>query len=390
MPVSSLYNLRRWRPSGAPPDPTILRLSDGTFTRSTSGSYCSGATNIIRWQPSNTLRYEDRGDGYGSIALFEGSRTNSALYSENMAIGNWTNANATKFAETVITPQGDTRELSSLSGNTTNARLQQTLAAAQHISASVTVFMRTSGTISAPMNIRIGISRKDTTLDLSENLPITQNWKRLEHTTTVHTGSSNVLFYPSYHSSSTGGPSEWIPFMAQTEWNTGFPSSYISSSNTTATRGADLLSFASGTYPLAMIGSGSIQFDIYPYFASSEIGTNTDQVEYNIFGVDNGTNSLRFIYTAPNLYRLQLVSTSSRLLQDVEFSRHQKLTITLTANGTNTAWVSASLAGFTNGNGDYLLSSPTTLPQETLCIGSRSTGGTGPFFGRISNFRNPS
>lgn len=366
---------------GPGPDPepaALLHLASGTFTRSTSGSYYDGNMHTISWAPPNVLRYEDRGDGHGRLALLEGSRTNQAASSENLV------------ATLGYTAQGyfsspDNRLVGTLfTGSDINTRIERTItktAWSVNTSGSISVFVKHSGSGDVPFNLSL------TSPDSSQVFSVftaSSNWNRFDATFLSISGAANNT--AAIYGSRDGVDREYGVFGLQVETNALFPSSYISTSNGSVTRASDMLMFQTGTFPPNMYGSGSLEVDVYPDFSSDDV-INGNTV-HAIFGF-NTNNLIRFEKNA-NTCRLRIIDGAiTRLNQIVEFDRYQKITIKLFADNTNTSWVTASLAGFSNGNGNIALT-PTewgdVAATSPLYIGNVA-GFANAFFGRISNIR---
>lgn len=370
----------------------LLDLTTGTFTRSSSGSYFNGSTSSIAWANPDVLRFEDRGDGYGAVALFEGSRTNVSAYSEDIGNANWSKVNAgiSGAQNSLVAPDGGmTAEY--LTASNTNGR------------ASITITQAVwgndiTGSISSWVYFPPGKTGTDLELNIThQDKTPTQNaygltgsagiWKRFDFTKSSASGSGTGQIIGTGKVTGITTANTWSAWGQQIEVDADFPTSYISTSNGSATRAVDVLTFASGTYPPNLIGSGSLEFDIYPYATSVEAGNSPAQA---LFGFD--TNNYVRISNIANIPRVMVIDGANiRLNQVVSWAnRHQKLTFRLISNSTNTQWISASLSGFTSGDGTYALTVPVDYTDRIsvlpLQIGNVA-GNNVPFFGRISNFR---
>jgi hypothetical protein len=90
---------------------SLLPLSSLAFTRSSEGGRLisaptDGSTAFLAWEAADVLRYENRGDGAGPLALFERSNTNYLFYSRDLTNANWTPASYTKTANAGPGPDG--------------------------------------------------------------------------------------------------------------------------------------------------------------------------------------------------------------------------------------------------------------------------------------------
>lgn len=86
----------------------LLDFASGAFVRASEASYHNGSTSSIAWAASGELRWEDRGDGAGAMALIEESRTNRQTYSEDLSQAQWTARSGTEASSATTTPDGDT------------------------------------------------------------------------------------------------------------------------------------------------------------------------------------------------------------------------------------------------------------------------------------------
>lgn len=374
------YNMRKRRfivqaPGGVV---DILNLTSGSFTRTTSGSYYNGTTSSIAWSVPNVLRFENRGDGYGSLALLEGSRTNQVLQPFDLSNGTWTKVSTTATGSLATSPDGGSNASLLNFTNVALARATRTYSGvANNISASLTVFIKSSG--SSATDFRFAPITK-ANARISSSITATPDWNRVEFTYNNASGTAAQTVTPDLVNGDSALARSAFYYGVQWEHNVSFPSSFISGGNAASTRGADILSFSSGTYPLAIVGSGNVYVDLYPYFASTEISSSGHTVW--------GTDDLNFVSFSSSASVAQVNLTSngvSVFTQSVSFSRHQKLTLGFISN--NISWHSASISGFTTGNGSFRINTPSSFPTGTIYIGATSSS-LSSFFGRFSNFRN--
>lgn len=358
----------------------LLPLKAGTITRTTSGSLHNGSTASLAWADPNVLRYEDRNDGNGAIALFEGSRTNQILQSQNLG-ASWAFDSAVVGSDAFLSPEGELNAYW-ISASASPARTRQTFDLTKwdaDTTGSLSAFVKVPATSLA---LGLNIRARDA-VDTTGIISASSEWRRFDYSLSNRSGSVSTL--PGMRT--TDANEIWAQWGYQVEVGAQFPSSYIKTTTPAATRGADTLTFASGTYPVNLIGSGSLEVDVYPDFSSDDVINGGGG--YTIFGI-NTNNLLRFEKSTTTC-RLRLIDAAkTRLFANVTFSRQQKMTIRLLANAENTAWISASLSGFTTGDGDYALVSPVdwtdVYAANPLYIGNVA-GMNNAFYGRISDIR---
>jgi hypothetical protein len=239
----------------------LLALSDGTFTRSSSGSFYNGSTSSIAMVGPDILRMEDRGDGYGSQALIEGSRTNVAIQSEDFGDAAWAKSVCSVTASMFLSPNASPAFVTNFGANASARLVQSSLAgwtADHHVSGVLSCFLRSSGSSDAA---RLSDITKANTRLASPEFSLSQNWGRFDFATTNQSGATNanaeVLNRTGNVTASVG------TWGFQLEVSASFPSSYISTSNGSATRAADVLTFSS--YPDAIRTIG-FEIDFWPSF----------------------------------------------------------------------------------------------------------------------------
>lgn len=228
----------------------------GTFTRSTEGSYLTGAPTdgsaaFLAWAGVNARRIENRGDGLGAMLLMEGSRTNLVLRSRAIDDAAWTAGSA---VVTTADQNGgpDAAGLADRS-NVSSAgisRYQPALSGVGTFAGSLWV-RGTSGAVSHQMAV----------FDATFNpaiLAATTTWGRNSRVATTAT-ALGLLPVEARDRTAQGGQvataQDVITDLHQLEAGF-FPSSAIRTLGTTVTRGADVLSYAVGQYPASFLTRG--------------------------------------------------------------------------------------------------------------------------------------
>jgi hypothetical protein len=378
-----LYHLRKRKfPEGSASDPVLLYLVSGTFTRTTSGSYHNGSTSSIAWAVPNVLRYEDRGDGYGELALLEGARTNVFNFSRNPSSINNRTATAAVTASFAVSPDG------LMSG--TRYQLTGTQFADN------SALTKTSGVLYAhSLFVRSGEATTNFQLLVSnENIAFTSTidttWRRADVVRAASaTSNGGLVPIDARNWASVGGQAaqsiDAVIDMMQVEVGS-FPSSFIQTTSATdVARGSDTLSFPSGTYS-PEIHTNGFEVKIYPEASSNELIAGS-QTTYGITSFDSSIGFLAFLVTAGTNIRIRYfepVFGQRVVSSDLIFNRHQEISIGFYPNsGSGTPRIVVS--GASSGNGNYSGSALALSSTGTLYIGN--TYGTSNYlFGRISNF----
>lgn len=345
----------------------LLPLSAGTFSRSSSATYMTGAASLAT-ALSNALRFEDRGDGNGPLVLLEGARTN--LF-DHRRPNNFSNKNAV-----VINALAGTSLL--------DGRTQDTV----------------DFGLSAPNHQIFDITGRTTVLNnfythalwIKKVSGSNSNTLLLAQTNTQGAGFDISFTFNDtawHYLSATGdyGAARAIGQLARDNtvetktliWDAHqfeqrkFPSSYVDVSGSSASAVADVLTFASGAYPSRLV-SGRWKFHWYPYFANDEVDSDVVLLSFG-----GASDELRYVSSTDKL-EVFTSGVSRGASSALTFSRHQKITITLD-------WPARkmTIAGATTGDGDTTLTSTDEWPDNvTLRIGGRQ-GSAQEAFGRYSD-----
>lgn len=353
---------------------TLATFANGTFSRSSNGTYLTSATTVAE-ASTNVLRLEDRGDGNGSVPLFEGARTNLAVYSSSL--GSWTAGPATN--------SGTTNYGTSPLGTTTAARLVKSATGSFGPYSGANIGGTKAGTLSVWMTNNGGGTATRLRFSFASGiaLPITipSAWSRFStYTTFTGAASDFISFDHRANIPNTGDPVintavDALVWGVQLEAVVTFPSSaIINNSGASATRSADTLTLTTAQYNAAMLDR-PWRFDVYPYFSSTDHQDGETYWLYSFGGANDGiyiTKSGGNATVAVVTGGVVRVSSST-----ITWSRHQKLTVTVTP-----AAGQVTIAGATTGNGTQT-GTAYTFPSSTLRVGGILSG-TGEAFCRIS------
>lgn len=375
-PTTSLQRLARVRglTSGGAAPALLNPLSGGTFTRSTEASYLTSPSTIA-WAAVDERRNE-----FGSL-LYEGSRTNLLLRSEEFGDAAWTASSLTVTANTDTAPDGDVDADSLAFTASASASISQPFAStpADAATAVCTVWLRAA----APQTVRLRLRQKDgATFGSDVSCSVTTTWQRFELKQAVGSGASApALFIQNHTDAAARTISAWGAQVECSAATIQFPSSYIRTAGTTVTRAADALTYADGQYNAALLTSG-FRVMYMPLGSSAEL--TTAAVSQTLLGFGGGnTETVIVSFTGANA-QVYLQKGGDRLLTNASWSRLQALSLTVrpTAN-------SAVLSGYSTGDGTYAAGGAFSFSTGTMRIGARVVAGDINFFGRIGSLVSP-
>lgn len=264
---------------------SLLSFASGTFSRGTEASYLVRA-DAVAWDSASptTPRLEDRGDGFGAIALFEGQRQNLLLRSEEFDSASWTKVTDTITANDVTAPDGDSN--ADAHGFTTagTARAEQTFTVSDNIRVTLSVWARAA----AAQTFRLGVTKKDSNTDFQASLVLTTRWARyVQAAVDILSGATTPNGRLQNHNDSVARTI--FAWGAQVE-PARFASSYIRTTSTAVTRNADVLIFSSG--PPTAIQASAWRFDFWPYWGSADLASGDTLVLFSFGGSGSAANHL--------------------------------------------------------------------------------------------------
>lgn len=366
---------------GAAPAPWSIDLtSAGTFTRASEGSYrtgteTDGSSAFIAWATANVLRSENRGDGAGGLLLYEGSRTNYVLRSEEWDnTGVWTIAANRSLAGDVATaPDGASDADSVTWTSTSGASLtgQDVGAFADNAIMSFSAYARRNA--GTDQDYRFEIRRKNGTF-ASASFTAGSVWTRAELTTDILTGASSQQMR--FRNSATSGIRSYYVWGAQLEDSTArFSSSYIRTTTASATRAAD-----THTLTPAQVASGLLTTDgrfaqFAPYYGNTEL-VSGDQ--HWLWSIDGSSNGVRVRHNGTDV-RIEAVESGSVRAQSqaLSFSKHALL-------GAVVWKPSSGLLSVGGVDGPSGTAWTWGAPSSGLRVGG-IYGGAGELYGRVSS-----
>lgn len=297
---------------GAPSPPgALLVFSEGQFNRQSLANrlatYHTDAVTLAT-VPGNVLRYEDRGDGFGPLALFEQRRTVINGRSD-MAVS-WTGQNGAVLTPSAATsPLGPNTAASIAFGTLTNSQVFQTLTPANvpaGVLAMHTVWARgPSGTEA----FRWSYTDKDNILQLSADVPVTAAWNR--YGILVGTGAGASVPVVRLRTRSVGVPQTIETVGYQMEVSN-YPTSLMyTSTGQLGTVNEDSIIYLAAQVPL-QLRQGRWSTGLYPDYGSADLVSGNEFFAYSM-GPGDGTanlNGLRIRHTGVDV-RLEAVVADS-------------------------------------------------------------------------------
>lgn len=342
----------------------LVRWSDGTFTRTSEASYYTqppggAGSTFIAWASSNVLRY-DAIDG-APLALFEGSQTNLCNYSEDLNQASWTKTGATISGTTATAPDGDADcNTVSFTASASDSVMRTVSGTADNTSYVTTVFARR---ISGSGNVRLRVLKRDGVASVSADLPISTTWTRLEYTVNWGTGATTPEVGIINDVAGTAQDVEVWGFDVKSAATVGsFASSYIRTTVGSATRNADVLTYASLPQVMA---TGRWRAEIRPQRASTETVNPSGQV--SMFHLASAAEN--FVGLTTTSASAFTAGVSQFTKGSLVYSRHQSIVITPDCSA-----FTMTVAGATSGNGTGAVGTNPGYGTTYLRIGSSFSG----------------
>lgn len=236
-------NARIWEPYELPAVTWTKQLdfvAGGTYTRALEASYFTAPANttgsFLAWAAANTIR-EDKRDGVSGLYLFEPSRINNCLWSEDFTNAAWVKTGATISGTTATAPDGDA-DCNTISFTGAGQDVTQAIAGtidATTFASSIWV-RKTSGS----GNVRLRTIDRAGLSTTTADLPISTTWTRLEQVLSWGTGASAPSFGIVNDAAGTTQDVEvWGAQVERTTGNNSIPTSNIRTTTAAVTRNID-------------------------------------------------------------------------------------------------------------------------------------------------------
>lgn len=347
----------------------LVSFAGGTFTRTSEGSYYTRAPDgvgvpFISWAASNQLRY-DAIDG-DPLALFEGSQTNLCFWSEDLNQASWVKTGASISGTTAAAPDGANDCCTvAFTASASDMVMRPVAGTANATTYMTTVFARrTTGS----GNIRLRVLDRNGAAQVSGDIAIDTNWKRIEYAVSWGTGVATPEVGVINGSGGTAQDVELWGFDVKSGATIGaFPTSYIRTTGASATRGADVLTYAS--MPLRMATS-RWKFAYRPLYSNTETLTIAA-----IYGMDSAADSSIATSAGNAIAYAAGVSKFSRT--PITYARNQPMTITPDCGA-----LTMTVAGAATGDGTGAVGTTPAYATTYLRVGAIFSGAR-PTFARI-------
>jgi hypothetical protein len=258
-----------------------INLAKGTFARTGQGSYLTGAptdgaTAFMALAATDVRRTEDRGDGAGRLVLLERASTGTVADSANAAGSGWSGT-ATQVANSTAAPDGTTTADTIENVGTTFDQCRRYTSgptASQQFAMSAWIKQKIGS--AASIQVRNGAG-------VATNVTPTSVWQRA-----INAGVSDGFAECFNCLNGQGGTGldvdehYWWGIQAETGR---YPTSYIPTAGSSASRGADVLTFAS--LPAWFFRRG--RFKKYaPIFANTDLASGDVRWLFTVADVNNG------------------------------------------------------------------------------------------------------
>jgi hypothetical protein len=347
----------------------LLTFAGGTFTRTSEGSYYTRPADgpgvpFIAWAASNELRY-DLIDST-PLALFEGSQTNLCFYSEDLNQASWIKTGASISGTTAAAPDGASDCCTvAFTASASDMVMRPVAGTSDATTYMTTVFARrTTGS----GNIRLRVLDRSGAAQVSSDIAIDTNWKRIEYAVSWGTGVATPEVGVINGSGGTAQDVEVWGFDVKSGATIGaFPTSYIRTTGASATRSADVLTYAS--MPLRMATS-RWRFAYRPLYSSTETLTIAA-----IYGMDSAADSS--IATSGTSVIAYAAGVSKFSRTPITYARNQAMTLTPDCGA-----FTMTVAGAATGDGTGAVGTTPAYATTYLRVGAIFSGAR-PTFARI-------
>ena len=363
-----------WEPADSGGLLVLSLRAGGVFTRASEGSRLvsaptDGSIAFLAWSGNDVRRIEERGDGLGSCLLLEGARTNYVVRNRDFSAF-WSPDGGT-FTAGQPSPDGAAAAYRHQVPSASLGDYQQTVGMPTTGYHCVSQWIRSyAGVVTG----RFSAWEASGTANLGMTGSIDQIYRRWDM---QYAALSQMWIAPSSARAMNGGAiaagaADQIPDLVQVE-AAPFPSSAIRTGASSATRAADILTYATGSYPTSFLASG---FRVV-------VALDASSAEIIAAGAD-----MRIVQVGANDYLRVRASAGSCVVdlvcggvvvatRTVTFARGQALTTT-----PRPAAGSLTVSGATTGDGTATGSGAAWASASTLYVGADNAGSNN-MFGRL-------
>ncbi|MEM8884917.1 MAG: hypothetical protein AAGD14_12670 [Planctomycetota bacterium] len=245
-----------------------MDFNAGTFTRATDAiRRTSPDGSTVELVGVDVLRFEDRGDGAGSLVFLEKAHTNALLRTEALNLAGWAKLNCS-VAKDVISPlelANDAFTLTATAGGSEVRLSSGQRGAASWSSRHFYVYLRAGTVATASIAIHDG-----TSIVATQDLVLDSTWRRYEVRTLLSGSARGNCYIRPHHAAATPSAGDsiqvWGPMMPQGQISVHHPGSYVETVNPAEQRGNERLELAIGQYD-ARVLSEPFWFYWVPDFA---------------------------------------------------------------------------------------------------------------------------
>ena len=273
----SVYESERW----------WIDYTIGSFSRASEASVVTATPNtatapFVRWIPANTLRYENRGDGAGYLALFEKASTNELLRSQELDNASWLTAGTVTVTAGQASPDSTTAAERLQAASGTNIRYQN-LTPGSGWNAFSAWARATSGTVDHSIYLFDGA-----TVTYAAQAALTTTYARLAGAFNCGAGVGNFAACDARAGGGIlAGTRDAYVTLCQVE-NGRYTTSAIRTTSTTTTRNADTLTLTTSQYPAAALTVRGRFSEVSPIFANTDLASGDERWLLSIGGSSNG------------------------------------------------------------------------------------------------------
>ncbi len=217
-----------------------------TLARASGGTYFDAAP-IMQTAGINAARFDHTLTGSALGLLVEPSQTNGLLYATDFSNAAWATNNATKTANYATAPDGSSAaaRVNMASGTQAGTNFQQTLSGAGLGASQTNVvsgFVKSN--TGASQSFALKLTHAAVADYFSPNLTATTSFQRFSFSQAF--GAAGTGVRGGIASASGGQAADLVVWGLQIELSASFPSSFIATAGSSATRSADVVSISAG------------------------------------------------------------------------------------------------------------------------------------------------